>query len=153
MRTLEEQIAAANLGINGLQYGILRALSEQSFTLSELSKKFMLDPSTLVPVVDTLESKGYILRGKDPADRRRTPLFTTDQGKAVLNRVPFSPENDMLYRCMNELGEAKANALLAQLREVILRLPGGAEMLQEIETRVNAYSCDQPASPPADSTS
>jgi DNA-binding MarR family transcriptional regulator len=150
MRNLEEQIAAANLGINGLQYGILRALSFHSFTLSELSRKFALDPSTLVPVVDALERKGYVMRGKDPADRRRAPLSTTDEGKAILNNIPFSPENDMLYQCMNELGDDKARALLVLLREVVQHLPGGEDILQEVTTRINAYLCDQPAESPAD---
>ena len=143
MRDLEDRITHADLGISALQYGILRALSDQSFTLSELSKKFILDPSTLVPVVDALERKGYVTRGKDPNDRRRAPLSTTQAGKAILNNVALSHENDMLYECMNVLGADKAQALVELLREVVQQFPGGAEMLREVTTRINAYSCDQ----------
>jgi DNA-binding MarR family transcriptional regulator len=35
----------------------------------------MLDPSTLVPAVDALERKGLAMRGQDPNDRRRNPLW------------------------------------------------------------------------------
>src|SRR5690349_13332653 len=94
IRNLEDRLRTMNIGISGLQFGILRTLSGNNFTLSELSKKFMLDPSTLVPVVDALERKGYIVRGKDLNDRRRIPLSVTEEGIAILNNLPFSPEND-----------------------------------------------------------
>ncbi|MBK8032480.1 MAG: MarR family transcriptional regulator [Chloroflexi bacterium] len=146
MRDMEEQIEQADLGISGLQYGILRALQGQPFTLSELSKKFILDPSTLVPVIDALERKGFVTRGKDPTDRRRLPLNITEAGTALLNRIPLAHENDMLYVCMNELGADKAQSLLTLLREVMQHLPGGVEMLRDVTTRIQAYSCDRPAS-------
>ncbi len=147
MRHHEEQFGA---GISGLQYGILRVLSLNSFTLSELSKKFVLDPSTLVPVVDALELKGLVRRGKDPHDRRRTPLSITDSGTATLNHVPLSHEDDVFYKSVAKLGEERAHLLVALLRELISSLPDGEVMLQEITTRIQADTCEQPSTEAAD---
>ncbi len=144
IRHLEDRLRTMNIGISGLQVGVLRTLSHNNFTLSELSKKFMLDPSTLVPVVDALERKGYVMRGKDVNDRRRIPLSVTEEGLAILNNIPFSPENDMLHHSLESMGEEKTHVFLNLLRELVRSLPNGDEMLQEVSTRIHAYSCEQP---------
>ncbi len=46
-RAFGDHFAAHNVEISGIHYGILRALSHQSYTISDLSRRFMLDPSTL----------------------------------------------------------------------------------------------------------
>ncbi|MBE2272321.1 MAG: MarR family transcriptional regulator [Anaerolinea sp.] len=150
MRHHDEHFGTGSLGISGLQYGILRVLSLQSFTLSELSKKFMLDPSTLVPVVDALEGKGLVRRGKDPNDRRRAPLSITESGTATLNHVPLSHEDDLFYQRVAVMGEEKIHRLVALLRELINGMPDGEAMLEEISTRIHAYTCEQPSEEEAD---
>jgi len=59
-RSIEDRFSAHNADISGMQYGILRTLAHQSYTLSELSRRFVVDPSTLVPVIDALERKGLV---------------------------------------------------------------------------------------------
>jgi len=74
LRAMEQRVNESLPGMSLLQYGLLRILASEPCTLSELSNRMMLTPSTLVPAVDKLEREGYVVRGKDPSDRRRTPL-------------------------------------------------------------------------------
>jgi DNA-binding MarR family transcriptional regulator len=133
-RSFEGRFGAAD--ISGLQFGILRSLGHQSNTISELSRKFMLDPSTLVPVIDTLERKGLVARGKDPNDRRRIPVSLTDQGTNLINSVQLAHEDDVLYQCLDRWGRHKTRILLKLLREVVKHLPDGEEMLNSVSARL-----------------
>ncbi len=138
-RAIEERFAATSNNVNGLQYGILRTLAFQSVTLSDLSRSFVLDPSTLVPVVDALERKGLISRQRDPKDRRRIPLSLTEKGADMIKDVPLTHEDDLLYQCLQEMGDEKSATLLGLLREVVTSMPDGEFMVQSIEKRLYAY--------------
>lgn len=138
-RALEERFNSVNADISGLQYGILRTLSYHSFTLSELSRRFVLDPSTLVPVVDALERKGLISRGRDPNDRRRIPLSMTQEGASLIQNVPLMFDEDLLFQGLQSMGEEKTETLLSLLREIVAKMPEGAEMLESISSRLYAY--------------
>ncbi len=138
-RSIEERFAATSTDINGLQYGIMRTLAFRSVTLSDLSRSFVLDPSTLVPVIDALEHKGLISRRRDPNDRRRVPLSLTEKGAAMIKDVPLTHEEDLLFQCLQEMGEEKSAALLSLLREVVTKMPDGEFMVELIEQRLFAY--------------
>ena len=81
MRDLEQRLEARQAGVSGLQYAVLGRLRRESVTLSDLSRRLSLAPATLVPVVDALELKGLVERGRDPLDRRRVPLYLTRGGR------------------------------------------------------------------------
>jgi DNA-binding MarR family transcriptional regulator len=135
-RSIEERFSAHNADISGMQYGILRTLAHQSYTLSELSRRFVVDPSTLVPVIDALERKGLVTRGRDPADRRRIPLTLTEGGTALIQNMPFVHEDDLLFKILDGMGEEKCRQLLSLLREVVRDMPEGEEMVQSISSRL-----------------
>lgn len=135
-RSLEERFNPHD--ISALQYGIIHALSHESLTLSDLSRRFLLDPSTLVPVVHTLERKHLVVRSRDPNDRRRWLISVTEAGTQLIRRMPVFDESDLLYQILNSLGEDKSRQLLSLLREIIERMPEGEEMLESITTRLYA---------------
>lgn len=124
-------------------YGILRMLSHQEQTLSEISRMLMLDPSTLVSPIDSLVSKGFIKRGTDPNDRRRTPLSLTDEGKALLKKMP-PPQGDDISNSLNKLGEEKRTQLITLLREVIHNMPDGESVLKDIDARIATHRTNLP---------
>ena len=76
-------------GISMPQFGVLRALRRSARTISELSRIMMVDPSTLVPVVDALERKRLAVRGRDPHDRRRVPISLTQRGAEIAAKHPM----------------------------------------------------------------
>lgn len=138
-RSLDEAFGAFKVDVTGLQYGILRMLREESATLSELSRKFMLDPSTLVPVIDDLVKKGYVKRQRDPNDRRRMPLIVTDKGLSLIARVPEQHTGiDRFGETVLQLGEEKSTRLRELMREFVGLLPDGDAMLQHVQARCEA---------------
>src|SRR5690606_31277714 len=141
-RSWEERYSACNVELNGLQHGILRMLRSKTLTLSELSRKFMLDPSTLVPVIDSLARQGYIKRGKDPNDRRRVPLRITEYGTSTIDSISFVAEEDLLFQILTEMGETKATALAALLREIVQLMPDGGETLRAIDSRIQLHTIE-----------
>jgi DNA-binding MarR family transcriptional regulator len=149
-RALEDHFASNNIEISGVHYGLLRSISHQSHTISELSRRFMLDPSTLVPMIDSLERKGLLERGRDPNDRRRIPLSITPQGTELLANVSFFHEDDVLFQRLDHMGEDKARELLTLLREVVEGLPDGADMIQSVSTRLYTLSDDEASVQPPD---
>jgi DNA-binding MarR family transcriptional regulator len=140
MRRADTYLAANGIELSGLQFGMLRVLSQESKTLSELSKNFMLDPSTLVPVIDTLEAKGYLERRKDPADRRRTPLHLTDHARGILSQHGWGGENEPLVAPLRTLGDEKAQQLVALMRELCHQMPEADDLMAEMEDRIKAFS-------------
>jgi len=142
-RSVDECFSTYHADINSLQYGILRTLAHGSSTLSELSRLFVLDPSTLVPVIDALERKALVSRSKDPADRRRIPLSLTQQGADLIRDVPLVHEDDLLFQCLRRMGEEKAFQLQSLLREVVQQMPEGEAMLEAITGRLYASKDDE----------
>jgi len=114
----EQRLAASRVGITALQYGILQILEDKNCTLSELSNLMGREPPTLLPAVDTLETKCLLQRCQDPKDRRRTPLMITKKGAAVLDCVSRVGENDLLLNALQGLGNEKIEQLITLLREV-----------------------------------
>jgi DNA-binding MarR family transcriptional regulator len=135
-QAMAQHLSAHGSRISPLQFGMLRMLSVERMTLSELSRKFQLDPSTLVPSVDGLEQRGLIVRVKDPTDRRRQPLELTPDGEALLQNMPAHFENDPLVEGMRHLGEAKAARLIELMRRLISTMPDGDTTLCEIQERM-----------------
>jgi DNA-binding MarR family transcriptional regulator len=135
-RDLERRLGARQEGLSGLQYGILHAIRHHPHTISELSRMFMLDPSTLVPSVDALERNGLARRGKDPQDRRRTPLLLTEAGAELLDAVPYVADDDAILRALDGLGDAGARELIALLRDlaqpIVAAEPALAAMLARL---------------------
>lgn len=139
-RAMEEYFRERGGQISPVQFGIMRNLLRRPHTISELSKIMVLDPSTLVSVVDDLEAKGLIERRKDPSDRRRTPLSVTESGRAMLRAYHDHPLRDDLQRCMMALGEERAGLLRTMLREVLSGMPDGVTIAASIHE--NVFRCE-----------
>ena len=131
-RDLEVRLEAENAEISGLAYAVLAALRHRQATSAEISRKMMLTPATLVPVVDTLEEQGLVERRQDPDDRRRTPLFVTPAGRSLLERVPLVDDTDSLVVSLENLGEEATHDLLHLLRQLAISLYGNEQAIQGI---------------------
>lgn len=137
-QSMEQHLAQHGTPLTTLQYAILRLLCADAFTLSELSRKMVLDPSTLVPALDALERKGFIRRERDPADRRRFPLHLTDDGKILLEQLQVAQQEDLIHQALLRLSEGDAVLLCSLLRRVVRELPDGEANLREIDERIAA---------------
>lgn len=139
VRALEAHFEAHQIALTYLQYGILRALHHERFTLSALSHRFGLDPSTLVPVVNGLVKRGFVNRERDPEDRRRVPLTITNAGIDMLAQLPPADTSDPVVQSLTEMGEADAEKLITLLRTLIMNMPEGAVMLENLDARTDFH--------------
>lgn len=139
-QALEQHLNTLDISISALQYGILRLVSFHSFTLTELSRKMLLDPSTLVPSVDSLVQKGFIIRERDPNDRRRMPLQITEAGTALLESTTPIASGDPLPLALEQLTADDRTKLQELLREVVMNLPEGEALLREVSHRISPDS-------------
>jgi DNA-binding MarR family transcriptional regulator len=135
-RDLEQRLSALGITLSSLQHGVLQLLRRHPYTSSELSRKMMVTPATLVPAVDVLERHGLVERSHDPHDRRRTPLVLTEHGIDLLKRVPFIDEDDTLVNSLAGMGKQKREQLVCLLRELVTSLSNNAVMVDEIASGV-----------------
>lgn len=126
--TMDDRLAQEQTGITSLQYGILRIIEHGAETISVISKRQMLDPSTLVPAVDSLERNGLVRRTKDPKDRRRTPIEITAKGEELLARFPMLNEDDSLVIALSQISDKHQQELVDRLRELVGKLTSEPEV-------------------------
>lgn len=129
---MEARLADHWPGISVPQYGVLRILDCHPSTIKELSDRMMLAPSTLVPIIDRLEGEGLVVRGKDPEDRRRTPLLLTDHAREMLAQVPAVDAQDSLCRALHTLGPEKSEHLNHLLQMLVSELAPDHDIVQHV---------------------
>src|SRR5215212_8065891 len=76
------------LGLRPPHFGVMRLIeTEPGLTQQELAQRSLIDPSSMVSVVDELEELGYAERQPHPGDRRKHAIRLTASGKRMLARA------------------------------------------------------------------
>jgi DNA-binding MarR family transcriptional regulator len=132
----QEHLDACGVGISPPHYGVMRLLKHHPYTIKELSRHMLVEPASLVPVVDELERKTFVRRTTDPNDRRRTPLVLTEQGDQLLTDLPHLPDSSPFLKTLQGMGDAKIHDLLARLRELANGMSDNQELLAELTKTV-----------------
>jgi DNA-binding MarR family transcriptional regulator len=95
------QEVSNSFGITGPQLWALKIVSlHAGLALGDLSRKMYLHPSTVTGVIDRLESKGYVVRDRDSADRRVVKVSLTRKGQALVAKAPNPIQGKMIYGLM-----------------------------------------------------
>lgn len=131
-----EHLENCGVGISTPHYGVMRLLKLHPYTIKELSKHMVVEPASLVPIVDVLERKTFVRRTTDPSDRRRTPLILTDEGDQLLTNLPLMPLSSPYMKTLDEMGEERIKGLLGGLRELAMGMSDNTEMVTELEKTV-----------------
>ena len=87
-------------------------------TASELAADLLVPPQTMTSRLDSLERRGYVVRERDPADRRRVQVRMTSRGAAVWKAVveqQGSAERDLV----SALTDADRRRLDISLRRLL----------------------------------
>ena len=124
-QALDERLRECGERISSLQHGILRMLQFDTLTISEISQRMGLDPSTLVRAVDALERKDLARRGSDPHDRRRNPITITEKGMELVTAVPVMAAEDLTFQALQSFGIESTTRLRDLLRGLITEVPVG----------------------------
>jgi DNA-binding MarR family transcriptional regulator len=112
--------AVARAGIDDMRssFGfVIRALSEQDRTLTELSELLGVTKQAAIKVVDEMEERGYVERRPDPADRRAKVIRLTDKGRRV-RRTALRASSRLESELVEDLGDDDVQAM----RRVLSRL-------------------------------
>ncbi|MEC4017865.1 MarR family winged helix-turn-helix transcriptional regulator [Streptomyces sp. H27-D2] len=96
----EADRALESRGMRMRYFYVLAALEGgPSLSQQDLSGLLNLDPTTMVALIDEMESAGHVERRRNPADRRRYILDLTDAGREALlgaSRAVEEVEQDFL---------------------------------------------------------
>ena len=121
VKTLEDysQQVSGEFGITGPQLWALKTISDHDvLPLGQLSKKMYLHPSTVTGVVDRLESKGYVARGRDATDRRIVTVSLTAAGRALVRKAPSPVQGKMIYG-LRKLKRDELHVIHESLRKLV----------------------------------
>lgn len=136
--TMEARLQEQGIELSGLQVHVLKILQfEGAQTLSDISRKMVIDPSTLVPTVDTLERKGYVVRQRDQQDRRRVNISLSEKGLTFVSMLDTVNEGNPIYQGFQAMGLETANHLVSLMRQLMTHLPDGTQAL----VGVDQYLC------------
>jgi MarR family transcriptional regulator, lower aerobic nicotinate degradation pathway regulator len=76
------------LGLRPPHFGVMTLIAtDPGITQHELAQRSLIDPSSMVVVVDELEELGYAERRPHAGDRRKHALHLTAKGGRVLERA------------------------------------------------------------------
>ena len=105
--------------ITGPQLIILLTVEKYELvTVSALAGHIHLSPSTVIGILDRLETKGFIRRERDPRDRRLVQVSLTEQGKVLASNAP-SPLQDTLSEAMGKLPETELLLIAESLERIV----------------------------------
>ena len=105
-------------------------LQFETLTISEISQRLGLDPSTLVRAVDSLERKDLARRGSDPNDRRRNPITITEKGSDLITKVPIISPLDPTFQALQTLGVETTTQLRDLLCQLVQEFPEGQTVVE-----------------------
>jgi DNA-binding MarR family transcriptional regulator len=115
--------ALSSVDLTPALFGVLNVLgSREGAIQQQLSSDMGIDPSTMVSLIDELESKGWAARRRHPSDRRAWEVAITPQGRQALERargLALQVQDEVL----SGLSAAERRRLLALLRRALDSAP------------------------------
>lgn len=86
---------------------------------TDLAQRMRMDRATTMAIVNRLQARGYLVRGKSPSDGRKQTLNLTDKGRTALSRakVAISEHEQWLKSRFTEKE-------VEQLLEFLIRIHG-----------------------------
>jgi len=97
-----------------------------SSTVTRIAKEAYLSASTVVGILDRLEQEGYILRQRDPTDRRNWNVELTKRAKTLLETGPALLHEGML-QALSQLPQAEQATIANSILKIVQLL--GAESM------------------------
>jgi DNA-binding MarR family transcriptional regulator len=115
----------AGIGLSGMHYGALSIVDAAGpMSQQSLGEYIGKDRTTVVAIVDDLESEGLVERRRNPADRRAYALEVTSKGHDWLARalpVLTVAEDELL----DSLDDPEREVLMGLLQRVLSSTPPG----------------------------
>jgi len=122
-RAINEQskYAVFDTGLTGSQLWALNLLFEemgQKSTISNLARRMCLNSSTVVRLLDGLETKGFVLRERSGSDRRIVYASLTEKGGSLISQSPDVAQN-LLANGLKALSENRLQSIASSLAKLV----------------------------------
>jgi DNA-binding MarR family transcriptional regulator len=107
-------------GMSPYDHAVLVALAEDSHeTQGALADALGYDRGQMVGILDELEEQGFVLRKRDPDDRRRQLVSITPEGRRALTRLRALARKleDELLAPLGDAERARLHDLLLQVAQ------------------------------------
>jgi DNA-binding MarR family transcriptional regulator len=107
-------------GLSSTQYNVLRILrgaGKAGASCKDIGSKLIARDPDVTRLMDRLEARGLLARGRDPEDRRIVTHVLTDEGLALVNELD-RPVQEMHRATMRGIAPAKLETLIAILEEI-----------------------------------
>jgi DNA-binding MarR family transcriptional regulator len=112
--------ALGPLGLRPPHFGVMQLIdADPGLAQQQLVQRSMIDPSSMVAVIDELEEMGLAERRRHPDDRRKHAVYLTAKGRRTLQRAREAAVN--LARDVFAPLDAKE---LETLRQLLRKLAG-----------------------------
>ena len=128
MRGVEETLRSFSL--THPQYNVLRILAgagAAGLPCGEVSARMITRDPDITRLLDRLEKRGYVRRGRGLEDRRIVRAYITAAGAAAL-RALDKPVRDAVRAPLAPLGAAKLQQLTTLLEEIRIQMDGAASI-------------------------
>lgn len=101
---------------NALQF----LVDEGALTISELSSKLYLAPSTITDLIDRMEKSALVQRTRDNGDRRIVKVQVQERGYQVIEQV-ISRRCSYLKALMKDMNLEDMNQFIGYLEEITMK--------------------------------
>lgn len=106
-------------GVNGAQLWIMQELMESpGMRVGQIAETLAIHQTTTSNLLDGLEKRGYIVKGRDPIDQRAVRIALSDAGKKALQGAP-APARGLLPEALRQLDPALAGELSIGLQGLL----------------------------------
>lgn len=114
------------MGLSVRLCGVLNLLAEGPISQQAIGERLGIDRTTVVEIIDELESQGVVVRKRNPADRRSYALNLTPNGKVVQKRAArvFDGAAEEFFAA---LSKREGDSLVEMLRRLIQAADGKVE--------------------------
>lgn len=128
MRGVEETLRP--FGLSHAQYNVLRILAgagPAGLPCGEVGTRMVARDPDMTRLLDRLEKRGYVRRGRATDDRRVIRAYLTPDGATILKTLE-KPVRDAIRGPLSPLGAAKLEQLTSLLEEVRIQIDGSASI-------------------------
>ncbi|ABK98701.1 transcriptional regulator, MarR family [Pelobacter propionicus DSM 2379] len=136
-------------GITGPQLWAIKRIAENApIKGAELARRMYLHPTTIVGILDRLETRGLVVRTRSKVDRRVVEVNLTEQGNELVRNAPEVAQG-ILVQGLEKLPEERLLKISEGIEELIRILDAREIPPQLMRSREVNLPHDESAHPPA----
>lgn len=110
---------------------LLAVHADGPITVAQIASEVHLSSSTMVGIIDRLETKKLLKRERSASDRREVYIHITDEGTRIAQKAPI-PLQDKLIVGLTKLTDSQEKTLIKSLEQLVKILdPTGAMTLSD----------------------